>query len=105
MDRRGARFLFIFAIGSLLLSFAGCVGKSTTNTEGGGVQTVTLAPTGNVSLELGKIQNFSAAARNASGGAVITTINFISGCTDQQPCAPISIANNGQACACTWDSL
>src|SRR5256885_16493098 len=106
MDRRcpGFFLLIIFAIVALLL-LSGCVGKSTPNSQGGGVQTVTLSPSGPVSLELGKTLTFTGAARNSRGGSVFTTIHFIPGCTDQVPCAPITISNNGLACAGTWDSL
>ena len=104
MDRRCPGFLLItLAIVSLLV-LAGCVGKSTPNSQGGGVQTVTLNPSSTVSLELGKTLTFTGAARNSSGGSVFTTIHFTPGCTSQLPCAPISIANNGLACAGTWDS-
>src|SRR5712671_3667505 len=104
MDRRCPRFLLItLAIVSLLV-LSGCVGKSTPNSQVGGVQNVSLNPSGTVSLELGKTLTFTGTARNSSGGSVFTTIHFTPGCTDQIPCAPISIANNGLACAGTWDS-
>ncbi len=104
MDRRCPGFLFILTIVSLA-ALSGCVGKSTSNSQSGGVQSVTLNPSSNISLELGKTQNFSATAHNAAGQSVFATIHFTAGCTDQVPCAPISIANNGVACAGTWDSL
>jgi hypothetical protein len=104
MDRRCPGFLLItLAIVSLLV-LSGCVGKSTPNSQVGGVQNVSLNPSGTVSLELGKTLTFTGTARNSSGGSVFTTIHFTPGCTDQIPCAPISIANNGLACAGTWDS-
>jgi hypothetical protein len=105
MDRRCPGFLLIIFAVVPLLVLSGCVGKSTNNSEGGGVQTVTLSPTNTVSLELGKTQTFSGTARNSRGGSVFTTIHFTPGCTNQVPCAPISISNNGLACAGTWDSL
>ncbi|MFY9562543.1 MAG: hypothetical protein WAQ52_20105 [Terriglobales bacterium] len=104
MDRRGSVFLLILAISSLA-ALCGCVGKSTSNSQNGGVQTVTLNPSTDVSLELGRTQTFSATARNAAGQSVFATIHFTAGCTDQLPCAPVSIANNGVACAGSWDSL
>jgi len=104
MDRRCPGFLLILAIVSLS-ALSGCVGKSTSNSQSGGVQSVTLNPSSTISLEIGKTQNFSATARNSAGQSVFTTIHFTAGCTDQVPCAPISIAANGVACAGTWDSL
>jgi hypothetical protein len=106
MDRRSSGFLFILiSVTFSLIALSGCVGKSTRNDQPGGVQTVTLNPSADVSLELGKTQIFTASARNSAGGTVFTTIHFIGGCTDQIPCAPISIADNGTACAGSWDSL
>ena len=105
MDRRCPRFLLIILAIVPLVVLSGCVGKSTPNSQGGGVQTVTLSPSSTISLELGKTLTFTGAARNSSGGSVFTTIHFTPGCTDQLPCAPITISNNGLACAGTWDSL
>jgi hypothetical protein len=99
MDCRCPRFFLISAIAALLV-LSGCVGKSTSGTQAGGVQTVTLSPTTTLSLEFGRTQNFSAAARNSSGGTVFTTIHFVS---DNN--AVLEISNNGVACAGKWDSL
>ncbi len=99
MDRRCPGFLLILAIGSLA-ALSGCVGKSTSNSGSTSVQTVTLNPSGDVSLELGKTQNFSATARNAAGQSVFATIHFVS---DNN--GSLTISNSGVACAGTWDSL
>ena len=99
MDRRCPGFLLLLAIVALVV-LSGCIGKSTSNLDNGGVQTVTLNPTGTSSLEFGKTQNFSATARNSAGNIVFTTVQFIS---DNN--ASLTIANNGQACAGIWDSL
>ena len=104
MDRRCTGFLFLLALVALA-GLSGCVGKSSQNQQGGNVQTVTLNPSTNVSLDLGGTQTFTATARDVNGRTVFSTITFTSSCTDQQPCAPISIASNGRACAGTWDSL
>jgi hypothetical protein len=96
------------SISGLLISFpllflvmlSGCVGKSTKNSENGSVQSVTLSPASTTSLELGKIQNFSATARDSAGRVVFTTVHFVS---DNN--ASVTISNAGQACAGTWDSL
>ena len=98
MDRRCPGFLLIVSIVSLA-TLSGCVGKSTNNPEGGSVQTVTLNPSSDLSLELGKTQNFSATARNAAGQSVFTTIHFVS---DNN--ASLMISNSGVACAGSWDS-
>lgn len=104
MDRRSSGFLLVLGL-IALAGLCGCVGKSTKNQGGGNVQTVTLNPSTNVSLELGDTQTFTATARDANGRSVFSTINFTASCTDQQPCAPITIATNGRACAGSWDSL
>ncbi len=61
---------------------------------------LTLSPKTDVSLEIGKIQNFTASAVNASNSAITTPITFISSNT-----AVVTIAASGAACAGTWDSL
>ena len=99
MDRRCPGFLLILAIVSLA-ALSGCVGKSTSNSQSSSVQTVTLNPSSDVSLELGKTQNFNATARNAAGQSVFATIHFVSGNN-----ASLTISNSGVACAGTWDSL
>jgi hypothetical protein len=85
MDRRCPRFLLIVLSTLSLVVLSGCVGKSTSNTQPVSVQTVTLSPSGTISLELGKTLSFSAIARNSAGQSVFTTINFTGGCTDQVP--------------------
>lgn len=99
MHRRSSGFLLILAISSLV-ALSGCVGKSTGNQGNGGVQTVTLNPSTNVSLQFGGTQTFTATARDSAGRTVFSTIHFSS---DNN--ASLTIANNGQACAGTWDSL
>ena len=99
MDRRSSGFFLTLLI-SLAFALSGCVGKSTSSSGTGGVQTVTLSPSTNVSLELGTTQSFTATARNSKGQIVFDTIHFSSSNN-----ASLTIANNGQACAGTWDSL
>jgi hypothetical protein len=99
MDLRCPRFLLLPAIAGLVV-LSGCIGKSTSNPGNGGVRTVTLSPSTTISLEFGRTQNFSAAARNSAGQTVFTTIHFLS---DNN--AALTISNNGVACAGTWDSL
>jgi trimeric autotransporter adhesin len=61
---------------------------------------VSLTPAANVSLELGKILPFTAAATNSVGTAVTETFTY-------QSSTPgvVTVANNGQVCAGTWNSL
>jgi hypothetical protein len=100
MDRRCPGFLFLISAIAALIVLTGCVGKSTSNTENGGVQTVTLSPSSTISLEFGRTQNFSATAHDSAGRTVFTTIHFVS---DNN--AALTISNSGVACAGKWDSL
>ena len=61
---------------------------------------VALSPSGNVSLELGKFQMFTASATNSTGTTLTQTFTFQS----SNP-SVVTIASNGNACAGTWDSL
>ncbi len=103
MDRCSSGFLLTMAI-SFVLALTGCVGKSSSDTGNPAIQSVTLSPGGNLSIELGATQVLSATAHNGLGQAVITPITFASTCQPPQPCAPVAIANNGLACAGSWDS-
>jgi hypothetical protein len=59
-----------------------------------------LAPSTQLSLEIGKTQNFTASAFNSANTAITTPISFVSSNT-----AVITVAANGVACAGSWDSL
>jgi hypothetical protein len=100
MHLRSSGFVFIVLAFASLAVLSGCVGKGTTNQQGGGVQTVTLSPSADVSLDMGGIQTFTATARNGSGGTVFSTIQYSS---DNN--ASLTISTGGVACAGTWDSL
>ncbi|HLX83450.1 MAG TPA: hypothetical protein VKR59_06110 [Terriglobales bacterium] len=102
MQRCSSVFLSIATIASVL-ALAGCLGKSSPNPGGGGVQSVTLSPSNFISIETGATQVFSASARNATGGTILgLDIQFIVQSGDTNP-APLSVASNGNACAGTWD--
>lgn len=88
----------------LMLIFAGCVGKSSPQPGNTSIQSVTLTPTGNLSIDLGATQQFTATARNATGQTVLTTFHFSATCLDPQPCAPLGFSSSGLACAGSWDS-
>ncbi|HUM06300.1 MAG TPA: hypothetical protein VLT90_12625 [Terriglobales bacterium] len=100
MHRSGTGFFLIFIALVSLAVLSGCVGKGTSTEPGTGVLTVTLAPATNVSLELGSTQNFTASARNGSGGAVIGVVQYKS---DNN--ASLTISSGGVACAGAWNSL
>lgn len=89
---------------SSVLALTACLGKSNAGSNGQGVASVTLSPAVNASLEVGGTLTFSATARNAGGGVIVGATQFFvtvpQGSTNP---APISIANNGNACAGTWD--
>ena len=87
--------LLIFA-----LAWSGCGGSKSTTTTNPVPASVTLSPTTQVSLEIGKIVGFSATTLSSTNTAVTTPISFTSSNT-----AVVTIAANGGACAGTWDSL
>jgi hypothetical protein len=81
--------------------FISCSSSSSTQVTHFAVPTsVLLSPAPNVSLELGKFVTFLAAAHDAQGGSLTETFTFQS----SNP-SVITVANNGIACAGTWDSL
>jgi len=103
MHRSGTGILIVLAIG-LTASLTGCVGKNSGGNQSGGVKTVTLSPSGTLSIDVGTTSVFSATATNALGQPVLPgTIQFtvVSGNTNP---APLSILSNGAACAGSWDT-
>jgi len=103
MHRCGSAFLLTLAI-TFVVAFTGCLGKSSSNSGNGGVQTVTLSPGNIISIEVGGTQVFSATAKNATGGTVLgVDIQFIVESGSPSASAPISITSNGSACAGAWD--
>lgn len=61
---------------------------------------ISLTPSANASLELGKTLAFTPTARNGIGQTISDTFSFQS----NNP-AVLTVANNGLACAGTWNSL
>jgi hypothetical protein len=103
MHRSGTGILIVLAI-SFAASLTGCVGKNGGGGGGGGVQTVTLSPGGNQSINIGAIQNFTATARDAKGQTVVaSTIQFTVTSGNSNP-APLSVTSAGAGCAGSWDS-
>jgi hypothetical protein len=108
MHRCGYGFLFALAI-VFIAALTGCLGKSTSSPGNGGVATITLGPSGNLSMDVGTTQVFSATAKDASGRAVpgVNIQYIVTSGTPTNPVnapAPLSIATNGNACAGTWDA-
>jgi hypothetical protein len=104
MHRSGTGIILILVAISLAASLTGCVGKNAGAAGGGGVQTVTLSPSGNQSINIGATQTFTATARDAHGVAVIgSAIQFTVTSGDSNP-APLSITSAGAGCAGSWDS-
>jgi hypothetical protein len=103
MYRCGSAFLLTLAI-TFVVALTGCLGKSSSNSGNGGVQSVTLSPSSDFSIDVGGTQVFSATAKNAAGGTVLgATIQFIVTSGNPNAAAPLSVASNGSACAGTWD--
>ncbi|MGB8010876.1 MAG: hypothetical protein WCF68_04630 [Terriglobales bacterium] len=105
MHRCGSGFLLTLAI-IFVAAFSGCLGKNTANTGDAGVQSVTLSPSGNLSLDVGSTQFFSASGKDASGRVVLPVeiqylVSVPQGSTNS---APLSITSSGNACAGTWDA-
>jgi hypothetical protein len=106
MHRCGSGFLVTLAIPCVfILALTGCLGKSSGNSGGGGVSSVTLSPGGSLSIDVGGTQVFSAAARNAQGKAILgLDIQYIVTSGTPNVPAPLTVASNGYACAGTWDA-
>jgi hypothetical protein len=89
---------------ALAFALSGCLGKSSSNPGDGGVKSVSLNPSGTISIDVGNIQNFTASATDAQGRSVIGTIRYqITTPPGSTGAAPISMTNSGSACAGTWD--
>jgi hypothetical protein len=96
----GTTFVLII----FLLALTGCLGKSSAGAAGG-VSSVTLSPGGTLSIDVGGTQVFSAAAKNAEGKPILgVDIQFVVTSGIPNAPAPLSVANNGNACAGTWDA-
>ncbi|HZQ68179.1 MAG TPA: hypothetical protein VFA68_06650 [Terriglobales bacterium] len=83
----------------LLAALVGC-GSSRSTTNFPKPASLTLSPTPTASMDIGTTQSFTATAHNFSGRIITEPISFLSSNT-----AVLTIANNGMACAGTWDSL
>ncbi len=99
MGRCGSVGAAVFIL-ILILGLPGCGGGKTTPTPNPVPETIAINPTSAVSLEIGKIQAFTATTNNSANTAISTPITFVSSNT-----AVLTIAANGSACAGSWDSL
>src|ERR1700694_4290721 len=77
MYRCGSGFLLTLAI-TFVVALTGCLGKSSSNSGNGGVQSVTLSPSSNFSIDVGRTQFFSATAKDALGRPILgASIQFV----------------------------
>jgi hypothetical protein len=89
--------LIIFLVGGL----AGCGNSSPVTTTSFAVPaSVTLAPNPNASLEVGTYQAFLGAALTSTKTPIAEPVSYLSSNT-----AVLTVANNGLACAGSWNSL
>jgi hypothetical protein len=106
MHRSGTVILLLVLVLGIVLatSLTGCVGKNSGGAASSGVESVTLSPGGEQSIDVGATQIFTATARDAKGLAVVAgTIQFTVTSGDSNP-APLSITRAGAGCAGSWDS-
>lgn len=105
MHRCSSGLLLTLAI-TFAIALTGCLGPNSSPPGNEAVSSVSLSPGTSVSIDVGSTQVFSASGKNASGGTVPgVNIQFVVGVpqgTTTPP--PLSIANNGNACAGTWDA-
>jgi hypothetical protein len=95
-----------FAVLSVLLIFlaAGLVGcgnnNAVTTTSFAVPASITLTPTPNLSMEIGTFQTFFASAFTSTKTSIAEPLSYQSSNT-----SVVTVANNGLACAGSWDSL
>ena len=99
MDKSGSVALAVVVLFISLVLLAACGGSATKTTNYPTPEKITISPTADVSLELGKYQTFTATAGSGSG-TLQTPVEFHSSNT-----AVLTISSGGRACAGTWDSL
>ncbi len=99
MGRCRFRLSTVLLLLILTVGLAGCGG-------GGGSASseipaiINLTPSGNVSIDVGATQSFTASAQNFKRQTLLVPISFHSSNT-----AVLTVANSGLACAGSWDSL
>jgi hypothetical protein len=105
MHRCSSGLLLTLVI-TFVVALTGCLGTSSSTSGNGGVSSVSLSPGSSVSIDVGTSQVFSATGKNASGSTVLgVNIQYVVGVPQGITTPPpLSIANNGNACAGTWDA-
>jgi hypothetical protein len=96
------RLALMFVVVNLIAALTSCSSSSpTTNATFPVPANITLAPANSISLDVGSAtQVFTASPKNNQDTAITTPVSFLSSNT-----AVLTIANNGLACAGTWDSV
>jgi hypothetical protein len=89
------------AVYCLIFGLSACGGGNGSNVVANPTPAIlTLAPSLNTSLELGKTLIFTTTPENAGGSPISTPVQFVSSNS-----AVVTVANSGLACAGTWNSL
>lgn len=105
MRRCCSGLILLFAV-CLVLALTGCLGSSTPTPANGGVKSVSINPSGNLSLEVGTSQVFTASALDANGRAIagVNIQYVVSLPAGAVGSPPLSMTGSGNACAGTWDN-
>jgi len=105
MRRCCSGLILVLAV-SLILTLTGCLGSSTSTPSNGGIRSVSINPSGNISLEVGTSQVFTASALDVNGRAVagVNIQYVVSAPAGAVGSPPLSITSSGNACAGTWDT-
>ena len=96
------RFSLLIVVAALASALAGCGSSSTTVTNFPTPAGITLTPGSSISLDLGATQTFTSSAHDASNPPRTLTVPITYHSSNT---AVVTIANNGLACAGTWNSL
>jgi len=104
--RRCCSVLILLVAVCLALALTGCLGSTTSTPANAGVKSVSINPTGNISLEVGSSQVFTASALGTNGRPVagVNIQYVVSTPAGAVGSPPISITSNGNACAGTWNT-
>ncbi len=105
MHRCGSALLVTLIV-LLVFALTGCLGNSSPSSSSGGVQSISLNPSGTTSIDVGTTQTFIATAKDANGHTVLgINIEFVVGVPAGYTEAPaVSVNTAGNVCAGTWDS-
>jgi trimeric autotransporter adhesin len=99
MGRSGSVLSAIILV-VLTCALVGCGSSATRSVSFPVPANISLSPANSVSIDVGSIESFTATAQNSSRQTVVETVSFQSSNT-----AVVTVANNGLACAGTWNSL